>query len=65
MIPPAENGGDLTSRPADVVGPILVVEDERELAEEIRLELQASGHPVQLSETVDDGLRAARSGVAF
>src|SRR5271168_5092235 len=44
--------------------PVLVVEDERELAEEIRLELQASGHQVQLSETVDDGLRAARSGVA-
>lgn len=64
MIPPAENGGDLTSRPTDVVGPILVVEDERELAEEIRLELQASGHPVQLFETVDDGLRAARRGAA-
>jgi two-component system OmpR family response regulator len=44
--------------------PVLVVEDERELAEEIRLELQASGHQVQLSETVDDGLRAARSGAA-
>ena len=39
--------------------PILVVEDERDLAEEICLELQASGHPVQLSETVDEGLRAA------
>src|SRR5580700_8504217 len=44
--------------------PILVVEDERDLAEEIRLELQASGHPVQLSETVDDALRAARLGGA-
>ena len=44
--------------------PVLVVEDERDLAEEIRLELQASGHAVQLSETVDDGLRAARSGVS-
>src|SRR5271163_625698 len=44
--------------------PVLVVEDERELAEEIRLELQASGHQVQLSETVGDGLRAARSGAA-
>ena len=44
--------------------PVLVVEDERDLAEEIRLELQASGHPVQLSETVDEGLRAARSGPA-
>jgi two-component system, OmpR family, response regulator len=44
--------------------PVLVVEDERDLAEEIRLELQASGHPVQLSETVDDALRMARSGGA-
>jgi len=63
-IPPAENGGDLTSRPTYAVGPVLVIEDERELAEEIRLELQASGHPVQLFETVDDGLRAARLGAA-
>jgi two-component system OmpR family response regulator len=44
--------------------PVLVVEDERGLAEEIRLELQASGHPVQLSQTVDDALRMARSGGA-
>ncbi len=43
---------------------ILVVEDERELAEEIRLELQASGYTVHLAETVDDGLREARSGAA-
>jgi len=43
---------------------VLVVEDERDLAEEIRLELQASGYQVRLSETVDDGLRAARAGVA-
>ncbi len=59
-----ENDGDPTSWPIDAVGPVLVVEDERELAEEIRLELQASGHPVQLFETVDDGLRAARLGAA-
>ena len=51
-----------TNSPAGA--PVLVVEDERELAEEIRLELQASGHSVQLFETVDDGLRAARSGPA-
>ena len=52
--------------PADALAgaPVLVVEDERDLAEEIRLELQASGHPVQLAETVDDALRAARSGGA-
>jgi two-component system OmpR family response regulator len=41
---------------------VLVVEDERGLAEEIRLDLQASGHPVQLSESIDDALRSARSG---
>jgi two-component system, OmpR family, response regulator len=54
------------TRPADAAAgaPVLLVEDERDLAEEIRLELQASGHPVQIAETVDDGLRAARSGVA-
>jgi two-component system, OmpR family, response regulator len=44
--------------------PVLVVEDERDLAEEIRLELQASGHSVQLFETVDEGLHAARLGAA-
>jgi two-component system OmpR family response regulator len=49
-----------TDTPAGL--PVLVVEDEHDLAEEIRLELQASGHPVQLSETVDDALRTARSG---
>jgi two-component system, OmpR family, response regulator len=61
-----EDGPRTASRLTDVGAnsPILVVEDERELAEEIRLELQASGHPVQLTETVDDGLRAARSGAA-
>jgi two-component system, OmpR family, response regulator len=54
------------TRPGDAVAgaPVLLVEDERDLAEEIRLELRASGHPVQLAETVDDGLRVARSGVA-
>jgi two-component system, OmpR family, response regulator len=41
-----------------------VVEDERDPAEEIRLQLEESGYSVQLSETVDDALRAARSGVA-
>src|SRR5271155_4814416 len=61
-----EDGPRPTARWADAPAgsPILVVEDERELAEEIRLELQASGHPVQLSETIDDGLRIARSGAA-
>ena len=65
-IPPIENGASPTSRPLDALAgaPVLVVEDEPDLAEEIRLELEATGHPVQLSETVDEGLRAARSGPA-
>ncbi len=44
--------------------PVLVIEDERDLAEEIRFELQASGHDVQLAETKEEGLRAARTGGA-
>ena len=64
MVSSVENGNDLASRPNDAGAPVLVVEDERDLAEEIRLELQASGHPVQLTETVDEGLRAARLGAA-
>jgi two-component system, OmpR family, response regulator len=65
-ISPFENGTRPSTRRADAQGgpPVLVVEDERDLAEEIRLELQASGYPVQLSETVDDALRTARSGAA-
>ena len=65
-ISPIENEAREAARRADVAAgpPVLVVEDERDLAEEIRLELQANGHPVQLSETVDDALRAARLGGA-
>jgi two-component system, OmpR family, response regulator len=65
-ISPFENATTPSTRGADAAAgpPVLVVEDERDLAEEIRLELQASGHPVQLSETVDDALRTARSGGA-
>jgi two-component system, OmpR family, response regulator len=44
--------------------PILVIEDDRELAEEIRLDLEAGSHMVQIAETLTDGLRAARSGDA-
>jgi two-component system, OmpR family, response regulator len=44
--------------------PILVIEEDRELAEEIRLDLEAGGHPVQVAETLTEGLRAARSGHA-
>jgi len=63
-ISPFENGTRPSTRQTEALPgpPVLVVEDERDLAEEIRLELQASGHPVQLSETVDDALRTARSG---
>jgi two-component system, OmpR family, response regulator len=65
-ISPFENGTRPSTRRTDALSgpPVLVVEDERDLAEEIRLELQAGGHPVQLSDTVDDALRTARSGGA-
>lgn len=43
---------------------VLVIEDERGLAEEIRFELQAEGYPVELAETRAEGLRAARAGSA-
>ncbi len=43
---------------------ILVVEDEPDIAEEIRLELEASGYSVKLARSVDEGLSAARSGWA-
>jgi two-component system OmpR family response regulator len=39
---------------------VLVIEDERDLAEEIRFELQANGHAVEVVGTREDGLRAAR-----
>ena len=41
---------------------VLVIEDDRELAEEIRLDLEAGGHVVQVAETLAEGLRTARSG---
>ena len=43
---------------------VLVIEDERALAEEIRYELQAEGYPVALAETRAEGLRVARAGGA-
>jgi DNA-binding response OmpR family regulator len=43
---------------------VLLIEDDRELAEEIRLDLEAGGHMVQVAETSTEGLRAARSGDA-
>ena len=44
--------------------PVLVVEDEPDLAEEIRSQLQADGHPVELARTMEEGLAAACSGWA-
>jgi len=41
---------------------VLVVEDDPEVAEEIRFALQAGGHTVQVAKTLAEGLRAARSG---
>jgi two-component system, OmpR family, response regulator len=63
---PFEKKSAPSARPMDELAgaAVLVVEDERDLAEEIRLELQSNGHPVRLAETVHDGLLAARSGVA-
>jgi hypothetical protein len=40
-----EDAGEMKFRPTESLrAPILVVEDERDLAEEIRCELHASGH---------------------
>jgi two-component system OmpR family response regulator len=41
---------------------VLVIEDNRELADDIRLDLEANGHAVQAAETLAEGLRAVRSG---
>jgi len=51
----------LDGAPANVRGPVLVIEDDPAIAEEIRREFQAGGHPVEVAETVADGLRAART----
>ncbi len=41
---------------------VLVVVNDLDLAEEIRVHFQADGHPVWLSQTTREGLRAARAG---
>jgi two-component system, OmpR family, response regulator len=41
---------------------VLLIEDDRELAGAIRLDLEAGGHTVHIAETMNEGLRAARSG---
>jgi two-component system OmpR family response regulator len=43
---------------------VLLVEDEPELADEIRVELRRRGYEVRLAPTRDEGLRAAREGDA-
>jgi two-component system OmpR family response regulator len=43
---------------------VLLVEDEPELADEIRVELRRRGYEVRLAPTHDEGLRAAREGDA-
>ena len=43
---------------------ILVVEDERDLAELVRIELEAAGYAVRVAHDFDEGLSAARSGWA-
>ncbi len=40
---------------------VLIIEDDRELAEEMRLDLQAGGHTVKVAQTLTEGLRAADS----
>jgi two-component system OmpR family response regulator len=51
-----------TSKPGGSL--VLLVEDDRKLAEEIRLDLEAGGHLVHVADTLTEGLRAARSGDA-
>ena len=51
-----------TSKPGGSL--VLLIENDRQLAEEIRLDLEAGGHLVQIAETLAEGLRAARSGEA-
>ncbi len=43
---------------------VLLIEDEPELSDEVRLELEAAGYSVRVAYNVDDGLLAARSGWA-
>ncbi len=61
-----EDSKGLTDRRSNPLegAPVLVIEDEPDLAEEIRLELEANGHPVRIAATAADGLAAARSGWA-
>ncbi len=44
--------------------PVLVIEDDPDLAEEMRLRLEAGGHPVRVARTIEGGLEAAQVGWA-
>lgn len=64
--PPFDDGDARRDRSIEPFrAPILVVEDERDLAEEIRCELHASGHLVTLADTAEGAIRAARTGGAL
>ena len=52
---PSRAGGDSLA---------LIVEDDCELAEKIRVALEAGGHPAQIAETLSEALPMARSGEA-
>jgi two-component system OmpR family response regulator len=43
---------------------VILIEDDRELAGNIRVDLEAEGHAVHVAETVTEGLRAVRAGDA-
>ena len=43
---------------------VLLIENDTQIAEEIRLDLEAGGHTVRIAETLSEGLRTARSGEA-
>jgi two-component system OmpR family response regulator len=66
-ISPIEDGTRPTTLRADAAAgpPVLVVEDERDLAEEIRLELQASGHPVGAAVLVIDRMLHGEDGLTI
>lgn len=44
------------------LGPVLLIEDDLQLAKEIRAELEATGHSVRHARTAAEGLGAAREG---
>ena len=43
---------------------VLLVEDEPDVANEVRLELESVGHSIRLAHNVQEGLEIARSGWA-